>query len=317
MKKTLKDLTPEIEAKIPEYIKNGLDGVFDGQRYRDFDIEKARTAVKHTYEKCGFDEPKVIVVENPMELQIMGNKLLGTNSYINSYLFTLNVSSDYQYQRFKFIKDEFKLPLTIEDEFEETFKLQRESCIYSAIFLDEVCIVCKYPKMVHRNENNMLHNVSGVAVEWGGSDTEFKCYYINGRHMPSWIFEEDFTKEQFINEENEDVRAGMFEIIEGRGEGSMLNFLDVEMVDQHQFKHSDGSVETMELFKTKEKINNATNLNLESPTKLAWLKMTCPSTNANYLILSDSSFNTCVDAAKYHRPVWIPTDLSYNWGQRN
>jgi hypothetical protein len=317
--KTLEDLTPEIEAKIPEYIANGLEGVFDGQRYREFDAEKARKAVKWNYEKCGYAEPKVVVVENPLEAQIMGNQLLGnkTNQHINSYLFTLNVYSDCYYQWYKFIKDEFKLPLTIEAEFEECFKLQRESGVYSAIFLDEVCIVSKYPKKVYRNENNDLHRTDGVAVVWGHTTHELDCYYINGRNMPSRLFEEEITREDFIKESNEDIKGGIYEIIESRGEGSMLEFLGAKVVDEHMFAHSDGSVETMTLYKTEEKIKGVTNMNDESPSELAWLKMVCPSTGTNYLIPSDSSFMNCVDAAKFHRPTYVPTDVDYDWSQRN
>lgn len=34
--KTLKDLTPEIIAKIPKYQKKAIEGIFDGRRYNKF-----------------------------------------------------------------------------------------------------------------------------------------------------------------------------------------------------------------------------------------------------------------------------------------
>lgn len=64
--KTIDDFTPEIQAKIPEYIRNGIEGVFDGQRYNSFDLEKAKAAVKWNYEFCGYKEPMVIACENPL-----------------------------------------------------------------------------------------------------------------------------------------------------------------------------------------------------------------------------------------------------------
>ena len=39
--KTLKDFTPEIKTKIPEYINNALTGVFDGERYNNFSFENS------------------------------------------------------------------------------------------------------------------------------------------------------------------------------------------------------------------------------------------------------------------------------------
>ena len=37
--KTLKDFTPEIKTKIPEYINNALEGVFGGERYFKLNFE--------------------------------------------------------------------------------------------------------------------------------------------------------------------------------------------------------------------------------------------------------------------------------------
>jgi hypothetical protein len=71
--KTLKDFTPEVQAKIPEYIKNGLKGVFDGGRYKAFDIEKAKKAVFFNYERCGYKKPVVLVAGNPYESQFIIN----------------------------------------------------------------------------------------------------------------------------------------------------------------------------------------------------------------------------------------------------
>jgi len=135
--------------------------------------------------------------------------------------------------------------------------------------------------------------------------------------MPSKIFTEAFDKNDFLKEQNEDIKAGMYEIIESKGEGSMLKFLNAEKVHEQTFVHDNGEVEKMELYKTKEKFEEEENLNGECPSQLAWLKMTCPSTGTVYLIPSDSSFTTCEDAAKYHRPDYVEKDLPYSWEQRN
>jgi len=69
--KTPKDFTPEIQAKIPEYIERALSGVFDGGRYRSFNWDDAHSAVCLQYEKCGYKKPMMIVAENPYEAQLL------------------------------------------------------------------------------------------------------------------------------------------------------------------------------------------------------------------------------------------------------
>ena len=138
--------------------------------------------------------------------------------------------------------------------------------------------------------------------------------------MPKWIFDKyqnnTLTKNDFINETNEDIRGGIYELIESGGEGKMLNFLGAIEVDKKILKHEIGDEELI-LYKTNEVFNEEEDLNGKSPASLAWLKMTCPSTGTNYLIPTDSSFNDCISAAKYHRPNEIPSELDYFWNSRN
>jgi len=262
-------------------------------------------------------------LDNQLDSQLHSQLDSQLEDYNNSYLFTLNVYSDCFYSWYKFIKEEFKLSLTIEKDFEECFKLQRESNIYSAIFSEAVCVVCKYPKKVYRDEQNRLHNTRNIAVEWGYLTEATKCeyYFLHGRNIPSDVFLKCnnglITKKDFINEQNEDIKAGIYEIIEAnKGEGSMLSVLGAEEVDKQIIKHKTGS-ETLILYKTKELFEGEEDLKGKSPAALAWLKMTCPSTGTNYLIPTDSSFNSVIDAAKYHRPTFIPKELSYCWDLRN
>ncbi len=71
--KTLKDLTPEIKAKIPQYIKEYTKGVFDGGRYNSFKRENAEALINWNYETAGYKKPVVLVAENPYEAQIFFN----------------------------------------------------------------------------------------------------------------------------------------------------------------------------------------------------------------------------------------------------
>lgn len=47
--KTLNDFSPEIQAKIQEYIKQYTKGVFDGQRYNDFKYHDAMALIDWNY----------------------------------------------------------------------------------------------------------------------------------------------------------------------------------------------------------------------------------------------------------------------------
>lgn len=334
--KTLKDLTPEIEAKIPQYIAAGLANVFDGGYYNMFDADKARACVKWNYEKCGFKEPQVLVAENPFEILHIYADLLKKNGCTNiqeevrklsisdMYLFTMNVYSNYYYQWYSFIKNEFNITLSIEDEFEECFRLQRESGIYCALFLEDYCIVSKYPKMIHRNANNDLHSVHGNAVQWGYSSERSKwdCYYVNGRNIDGEIFNKvinnQMTFEEFKKLDNEDIKGIIMSIIKERdGNEGLMKFLGAEEVDSQSIVHAGGYIETLKLYKTKEKFTFVQNSKGEFNQPYAWIHMVCPSTSTDYLVDTCPTFTDVVQCAKWHRPKFVPEGLEYIWQSAN
>lgn len=287
---TLNDFTPEIKAKIPEYIERAIEGVFDGGRYHNFNYDNAKAAVDNIYEFCGYKKPEVIVAENPYEAHMKYYDLLDEHNvdygnerkYVNMYLFALNVYSDSYYSYYKFIKDEFNVKVTgVAKRLDEFYNLQKKSGIYSAIFLQDVCIISKYPTKIHRDEENRLHNVEGVAVEWGSSkpEWEWKSYYIHGRNIDVDFFEKvksgNYSKEEFIKETNEERKAAAYEIM---GQEKFLKFIEAKKIDEGQFVHNDGNLETVELYKTDFTIPEIGN------NPLAWVKFICPSTGTSYFI---------------------------------
>lgn len=195
------------------------------------------------------------------------------------------------------------------------------SGIYGFFFSSHTCVPFSKPELIVADINSVPNNLHGPAIEWGSTtsidDGRVKQYLIKGRTMPKRIFNKELTKHDFINETNSDAQAGIYEIVESAGEGSMLKLLGAEEVDSQTFIHANGSIEEMTLYKTKEKFRSEIDLNGNWNVPLAWLKMSCPSTNQTYLIPSDSAFDNCVDAAKYHRPDEVPTDIDYSWHQRN
>jgi hypothetical protein len=221
-------------------------------------------------------------------------------------------SSDLGWTSFySFFKDSCGIAL---DKYNE-LKMIRDCAEQSflCIQLQGLCIVSKYPNSIKRDEENRLHCINGYAVQFSDG---YGQYYIHGRAMPSWIFA-PFTKEQFISETNEDVKAGMYEVIEGQGEGSMLSFLGAGIVHEQTFVHANGDTELMQLYKTEDYFDEEEDLNGNSGVPLCWLKLTCPSTMATYLIPSDSSFQTCEEAAKYARPDYVSKEVPYKWFSRS
>lgn len=251
-----------------------------------------------------------------MAMQKLANKLKGTEKkyYATGTYMTIYWASFYAYY------DTFvDFGIITEEKFPKYFKLRKfiESNIFMTIEFEKAIIICEKPIYIKKNERGM-HCLTGPAIMWADGYCQF---YINGRCMPQWIYEKNrtntLTKEDFMKENNEDVRAGIYEIIENKGEGSMLNFLGAEEIDKKTIVHNNGDLEELTFYKTKEKYKMETDLNGKSPAPLAWLKLKCPSTYTIYLIPSDGSFNNCIDAAKYHRPASVPKEVEYNWSQRN
>ena len=166
------------------------------------------------------------------------------------------------------------------------------SGIYSAIFSELVCVISKYPKKVHRNSDYRLNNNISNAVEWGYSSeiTKFDCFYINGRNVPNDKFlkakENNITKEDWINEKNEDIKAAWFEIL---GAEKVMHILQAKKIDETTIVHKNGELEELSLYKTDFILE-------EIGEPLAWIKFICPSTESNYLISTNPVHGKVMDA---------------------
>jgi hypothetical protein len=319
--KTLQDLTPEIIAKIPQYQERAVEGVYDGGRYYNFDLEKAKKAIDYNYTQAGFTPPKeYIVVENILEQQMVYQKLSGDKSIANSYLFTLNVYSDCYFTWFKFIKDEFKLPLTIEEEFETHFKLQHESGIYSCILGEETAIICKYPKEIHQEKSGQfrLHNTQGPAVVWGGCEYDFDLYYIQGRCISKELFDKlsagKYTVKDFVNENDEEIKSACVAYLqETKGDDYLVSFFKDHLtevntfVDKKDDQFMEGTTQSMNvgvysLFKG--------NIN---DTEIAYVRCYCPSTDRMFFLGVESKHDNAKDAiaSLYRVPKKLKPHIKY------
>ncbi len=403
--KTLKDFTPEIKAKIPEYIKKYTKGIYDGGRYRNFNQADAEALIHWNYEQCKLKNPVVLIAENIYESQIYFNyikanqKIFGPILYViyclknrievkglsdkkqldsqlysqlysqlrsqlrsqldsqldsqlgsqlysqldsqlysqlrsqldsqlrsqldsqlgsqlktynNSYLFTSNVYSNVHAAWFKFIKDEFKIESEIGITLDSWNNFYQKSNVYSAIFSELVSVVSKYPKKIHVDSLQRLHNPFGSSIVWGHStsETNMESYFIHGRNVVKELFDRcgKLTQSQFLNEKNEESRSAMYEIL---GEQKIMSLLEAKEVSIATFIHANGESEFMQLYKTAKPLNKTKN------KPYAWLKRVCPSTGTTYLTPTDPDFTTVEQAAKFHRPSFVPNSIDYKWISRS
>ncbi|MFT6503874.1 MAG: hypothetical protein ACJASQ_004012 [Crocinitomicaceae bacterium] len=127
-----------------------------------------------------------IVLDNHIDA-VLSKQTRGLNEKHLSYLFTSNFYSDCIYAWYEFLRKELQLELSINQDFQECFKLQKASGICQAIYSEELCVISKYPKQIHWNQENQLHNKRSQAIEWGSySDaTKLECVFVNGEAVSS------------------------------------------------------------------------------------------------------------------------------------
>lgn len=189
-----------------------------------------------------------------------------------------------------------------------------QSNVFETFEFEFAVFAVQPPRVIVKNDNNQLHNPTGPAIEFlDGS----KFYYINGREIDGELITKPFTKERFMAEKNEDIRGAMFTIIEAKGEGSMMEFLEAYEYDNEVITHGNGDREVLTLYRTKETFKELQDINGKLDVPLCWLRLVCPSTGQNYLISTDASFEKATDAIKFHRPEDVPFDLDYTWNSRS
>jgi hypothetical protein len=180
-------------------------------------------------------------------------------------------------------------------------------------FYEGIAVIVRPPTTITKNIEGRLHDASGPAIKFRNGTS---MYFIRGRAMPEKIFTEPITMESFMAEQNEDIRAGMYEVLEAKN--GFADMAGAEVFSEETIVHEGGYTETISLYKTKEKFKGAMDaLTSEENVQLAWLKLTCPSTGQQYMIPSFPSFKTATEAAQYHRPEGIPVGMEYKWNSAN
>lgn len=76
--KKLKDLTPEIEAKIPEYIARCTRDLYNGTEYANWKREDTVEYVEYLYDMAKQEKPVVVIANTIREYKYLFNMLFGT-----------------------------------------------------------------------------------------------------------------------------------------------------------------------------------------------------------------------------------------------
>ena len=163
-----------------------------------------------------------------------------------------------------------------------------QSGIFEMLTFEKLCIVCKPPVHIHRNEHGELHNASTAAVAFADG---YQQYYIFGKRLPAWIWEKaarnEITRDIFLKEENLEIRAAIYEVL---GPEKMLQLLNATITDQQTITHLNGDEETITLFHTQ------TMFSTNKINQFAWIKVTCPSTDRQYLLNVDPVYKNAKNA---------------------
>ena len=239
-------------------------------------------------------------------------KELSSNLNRSSWGWYCSIYSRIYLTWFKFIQDEFKIDHDKSGILDKLYGLINKTFISRCYFTNKYVLVLKTPKTVEFNSDDVLHNVNGPSYTFNGNDNNF--YHINGREVPEKYITEPITKEMFLNETDEDLKACMITIIKERdGNEGLLKFLNAELIDEQKLTHFDGYDEIIKLYKTKESYSFLQNRHGEFNQKYCWTEITCPSTNSTYLIDNSADFTDALEALKFLRPSFVPEDLSYVW----
>jgi hypothetical protein len=356
--KNLDDLTPEIKAQIPIWKERCTTNLFNGNEWKNYNRDITIEYVDYVYEMVEKETPITVVANSLIEFRKFYNFLFNDKINKNQkkeietfydvdrnkeekYHFGIQIENKLrnseikkeddeapkfhwnalfsEYSRvyltwYKFIKDMFKIPYAKEKELDFLYERVNESSIAKAFMCNGIVLILRMPKKIMKNEIGFHCTSNEGAIQYDDQH----LYYINGRNIPSWVFEKYFSGnlkfKDFIKETDEDIKAGIIVLIkDNEGNEGLMKFLNAILVDEKEITHSNGKVETVRLYKTKEKYEMLQDHLGNTNVPYAWTWFKCPSTGTEYLIDTSSAFDNVLDSIKFHRPQNVPFELDYDW----
>ncbi len=322
MSQKIESLTPEQEARIPEFVDKWVNNI-TAIRMTPENCEKA---VNWLYDLAKLERPKVVICTSPKHILEMDAQIKKDEKIANPpdpEFLGYGKVTDYGWVGFY---DFFQaIGVEVTEIYKEYRDIYIAGGIYDAIAYDTHFICCPNPKIVHWNEARNLHCLTGKAVEW---EDGFGTYCINGRQIRNELFEEtlngQMTKEKFLGLDNDEDRAAVAMIL---GDKGLFKLLEATMIDETEVTHSvlkssvsetgelvegyEPEVEMIQLWKTSGNDNKFKN------EPYAWIVRHCPSTGTMYATPSDPKNTNALEAAKAHRPPWVPKEIPYQWVARS
>ena len=314
-----RQLDSQLHSQLRSQLRSQLDNQLHSQLHSQLHRQLYSQLHRQLYSQL--DSPLYSQLYNQLGNQLRSQlkincTLKDISTFNYNYLFTLNIYSNVYYNWYEFLRKEFNLDLTINDNFQECFKLQRDSDIYSCIFSELIAVVCKYPVKVNQqvSDNYFLNSIDESAVIWSNSFAPFDCYYINGLNITKELFEKlskkEYSFEDWVKEPNEEIKAAVISFYEQKfGNEYVFEFL------KKNLKEIDTYVDKKE----KKYLLNTVGMNVGVYTlfkgsvlneKIAYVRCYCPSTDRMFFLGVNPDNNNAKDAIA--SLCQIPKELKNN-----
>jgi hypothetical protein len=302
MSEKLKDLTPEQNALLEVYRENWLNKIFKYELFNSMTQEATEIAAKKLYKFCGFEEPKVLLLDSPMACQETLHKLKHGDNAANVPIAFEPFGSYVNYTDFGWVAfyDFFINECGVLLEFKDQIEMMKEFLNngFTQIQMDEYCLVSKYPNFISRDADKNLHNIERSAISFVDG---YEQHYFRGIYMTSELFDKlinkQYTFEEFTQETNEETKSLVLAFYEEKFGGEFL----FRFLSEH-LKEIDTYVDKKDP-KFLEKTTGGMNIGVYTLFKgsvnginIAYVRCFCPSTDRMFFLGVHPSFTNAKDA---------------------
>ena len=229
MAKKIETITPEQEARFPEWVEKWTAIGLSTERA---DFETAKTAVLALYEIIGQPKPQVILSKSPKAAIIEGltiendGKKPTKQECVNAVQNTYGGAMVAPWNAYiTFLRD----VLGWEDETLKTFAHSEALCKSCGWVWwgEKVCVIIDRPEVIRTNEENILHCEDGPAIRYPDG---WSVYSWNGTRIPGdWIEKKDSMDPKIaLTWENVEQRRCAAEII---GWDKVLDQLETTVIN--------------------------------------------------------------------------------------
>lgn len=206
MSKKIEKLTPEQEAKFPEYVAKWTSIGRNTDR-----LDRAETErIVHNFQEHILNRKKtpVVILDNPNECWVACNyaangvKPEDLRARVDNFFNTPKGERDidvgtpvFPYQEGSFFVSVFsfydymfnELGIEVEPKLRGLYDMWEETSKLGLIYpLEDVCIVSEKPTVINLNEDNQLHCDGAAALEYAGHGP-FKIFALNGVMVDEYL----------------------------------------------------------------------------------------------------------------------------------